>query len=305
MKLIFRISIIVTVALISSLVAMAQPAPSPIKEQANSLFQSGKWEDAAKLYEEITKSEPRNGQSWFRLGYCMYSLGKYESALTDFQKVVEISKNPQAMYNVGAMHAKLNHKDEAFEWLNKSLDNGIPAGLARAIPTDNDLESLHNDVRYKTLLVAADKLAKPCMNQQRFRDFDFWVGEWDVFGPGKQQVGTNSVQLLEDGCIIMENWHAAQGGQTGKSLNYFDPTDNKWHQVYVGNDLLMLNVTGEYKDDALRFEGEKPAPNGGRMLVHMTFFKQGSNQVRQLIENSFDGGKTWVTGFDGTYVRKK
>ena len=28
-------------------------------------------------------------------------------------------------------------------------------------------------------------------------DFDFWVGEWDVFGPKGKQVGRNSITLLD------------------------------------------------------------------------------------------------------------
>jgi hypothetical protein len=37
----------------------------------------------------------------------------------------------------------------------------------------------------------------------------------------------------------------------------------------------------------------------------MTFFNRGADEVRQLIEQSSDDGKTWTVTFDGTYRRKR
>ena len=39
--------------------------------------------------------------------------------------------------------------------------------------------------------------------------------------------------------------------------------------------------------------------------MRMPFFNQGSDRVRQLQEQSADGGKTWSVSFDGLYTRKK
>lgn len=45
---------------------------------------------------------------------------------------------------------------------------------------------------------------------------------------------------------------------------------------------------------------------GSRLAkVRMTFFNQGPDQVRQLGEQSVDGGKTWTTSYDLVYRRRK
>jgi hypothetical protein len=36
----------------------------------------------------------------------------------------------------------------------------------------------------------------------------------------------------------------------------------------------------------------------------MTFFNQGKDQVRQLGEQSTDGGQTWTVSYDLTYRRR-
>jgi hypothetical protein len=41
------------------------------------------------------------------------------------------------------------------------------------------------------------------------RDFDFWIGDWDVFGPDGKQAGTNSITPLLDGGALAEHWHGA------------------------------------------------------------------------------------------------
>ena len=51
--------------------------------------------------------------------------------------------------------------------------------------------------------------------------FDFWVGEWDVFGPQGRQVGTNSITALFGTGMLAEHWHG-NGGVEGRSLNAWD-----------------------------------------------------------------------------------
>jgi hypothetical protein len=37
----------------------------------------------------------------------------------------------------------------------------------------------------------------------------------------------------------------------------------------------------------------------------MTFSPLPEGKVRQLFEQSIDGGQTWKTGFDGTYIKRQ
>lgn len=144
----------------------------------------------------------------------------------------------------------------------------------------------------------------PCKSRPEHRQFDFWVGEWDVLNPQGQQAGTNSVQLILGDCVIFENWTGARGAN-GKSFNVYNAAKGKWQQTWVDNFGGILELFGEYKDGAMRLTGETKGTDGRVTLSRLTFTKLDDGRVRQLWEQSVDGGKTWTVAFDGTYVRKK
>ncbi|MBV8858050.1 MAG: alpha/beta hydrolase [Acidobacteria bacterium] len=52
----------------------------------------------------------------------------------------------------------------------------------------------------------AERAQQPCMSAPEHRQFDFWVGEWDVRNARGRPVGTSRIERVEDGCVIMENW---------------------------------------------------------------------------------------------------
>jgi len=145
--------------------------------------------------------------------------------------------------------------------------------------------------------------ARVCMNTPEYRQFDFWVGDWEVFNPSGRLVGTNRVLLLQDGCIVEENWASARGG-TGQSFNFYNPVTKRWHQSYMDNDGENWMMDGEYREGALRFEGFIYSPNS-KTRVRMTFTSLGPDKVRQTAETTADDGKTWTPVWDGLYVRKK
>jgi hypothetical protein len=144
----------------------------------------------------------------------------------------------------------------------------------------------------------------PCKSRPEYRQFDFWVGEWDVRNPQGQQAGTNSVQLILGDCVVFENWTGARGGH-GKSFNVYNAAKGKWQQTWVDNSGGVLELFGEYKDNQMRLTGERKGTDGSVTLQRLTFTKLADGGVRQLWDQSTDGGKTWTVAFDGTYVRKK
>jgi hypothetical protein len=158
------------------------------------------------------------------------------------------------------------------------------------------------------LLIAADQqnvsgsAVAGCKSSPESRQFDFWIGEWNVIANGKP-AGTSSIQLILDDCVIFENWSGVSGYK-GKSFNMYNAAINKWQQFWVDNSGESLIFTGNFKSDRMTFTGETPQPGGKIRLERLTFFKLSENKVRQLWEQSTDQGKTWSTVFDGLYTRK-
>jgi len=146
----------------------------------------------------------------------------------------------------------------------------------------------------------------PCKSLPQQQQFDFWLGEWDVKKTGAEDgptVGASKIESLENGCVILENWQSQ--GFSGKSWNFFDRGTNKWRQIWLDISGRKLEISGEYKDGAMRFEGEVVTAAGTKFKNRMTFFNLGDGKVRQFAERSTDGGTTWVTSVDLTYFRKK
>jgi len=134
-----------------------------------------------------------------------------------------------------------------------------------------------------------------------FRQFDFWVGQWDVTVQGNP-AGTNIITREEQGCLIHEHWTGAKGG-TGQSFNFFDASTRQWNQVWVDNSASSLRLSGTFADNQMRLTGVAPGPDGKPQQQRLTFFKNADGTVRQLWETSSDGS-SWQVAFDGLYRRK-
>lgn len=291
----------------TSRTAPAQTIPvsatqSPTVQEADELFQKQDWAGAAKAYASVAEREPSNGRAWFRLGQTLHSTENFARAAEAFQKANETGFQPVgALFRASRSLARAGDRDKALAMLNRAVDAGFT--LYRVINSDADLAPFRDDARFKETAMKAERAARPCVFQAEYKQFDFWVGEWDVTMMG-QPAGTSSIQRIEDGCVIFENWTGVGGG-TGKSFNFYDSGLRKWRQVWVSSNGGVLDFFGEYADGQMRYTGETQGPAGTKVLQRLTFFNLSPDRVRQFWEQSTDSGKTWTVSFDGLYVRKK
>lgn len=299
----FRFLFGVLICLVFAADLLAQAPISPQMKTANDLLSSQKFAEAADAYEAIVKSDPADGLAWYQLGSARYSLKQYAQAATAFEKNATISGNGFAMFNLACVYSLMGQKDKAVEWLTKTVDN--PKTILPSVNfADPDLASIKDDARVKTLWDKVDRTIHPCKYSAESRQFDFWVGEWDVYSAQGRKSGTSVIQSIASGCGVLENWTDSFGG-TGNSINFYDPNDRKWHQYWVGQNNSPTRFSGSYTEAALRYNGEPSATNGKTTLTRLTFFNVDANTVRQLSEKSDDDGKTWTTVYDFKYVRRQ
>jgi len=143
----------------------------------------------------------------------------------------------------------------------------------------------------------------PC-STGKFRQFDFWVGDWNVTSNG-EQAGTNSIHPIHNGCVLMENWQGAgTGGISGSSFNLYDQANDRWHQTWVDDNGNLLELNGGWREGSMVMEGPRPAANGNGTTTHrITWTPNEDGTVRQLWEASQDG-QTWTVLFDGLYEKE-
>lgn len=150
-----------------------------------------------------------------------------------------------------------------------------------------------------TIGMTADQ-SQPCADE-RSHQFDFWIGEWDVY-TGDELAGSNSIRPILDGCVLQESWKGVQGS-AGSSFNFFDSRSETWRQFWVWRNGSTLELEGAFADDRMILEGEATTPDGEEVVHRITWYNNPDDSVRQLWEASSDGGRTWETVFDGLYRR--
>ena len=101
-------------------------------------------------------------------------------------------------------------------------------------------------------LAAQDEVAAAAPSRctaPEYRQFDFWLGEWEVTS-NETPAGTNSIVATQGGCVLQENWQGAgPGGITGSSFNIYDRERQAWHQTWVDASGTLLLLDGGVVDD--------------------------------------------------------
>ena len=150
----------------------------------------------------------------------------------------------------------------------------------------------------------------PC-GKPEFRQFDFWIGEWEAFGVNGAKTGDSKISIILDSCVILEEWTSANTQQgliyKGKSFNSYNSATKQWQQTWTdntGNTTEFLR--GEGSNGKIIYYADKVVGPGGKYFMRrLTFTKIDNDKIRQLGELSKDGGKTWTTEYDLEYRRKK
>jgi hypothetical protein len=144
---------------------------------------------------------------------------------------------------------------------------------------------------------------KPCTAPE-YRQFDFWIGSWEVKNPKGGIEGYNKIESIQEGCSIQEHWDNKP--ETGTSLNVYDAGAHKWHQTWIDNSGGLLLLNGEFSGGKMTLSGSQISRKDPTktILNRITWTPIDANHVRQFWEVSRDGGKTWVSNFDGMYTRQ-
>ena len=143
---------------------------------------------------------------------------------------------------------------------------------------------------------------KPCSGPEH-RQFDYWIGEWDVTTPDGKAAGTNRIASILGGCVLYESWRSTSGKSEGHSFNVYG-RDGKWHQTWVDNGGTLLELVGGPEAGRMVMSQERVGPDGKKALHEISWTKLETGQVKQHWRVTTDGGETWNDAFVGIYTRK-
>ena len=272
----------------------------PTLQSADELLGQSKWADAAAAYTAITTKDATNGAAWQNLGESLLQQHKVNEAAEAFERAIELPYRPLLNHlNLARVYASAKDHEKAIAQLQFLADSGQGARLRSLVLSSPEFTSLKTDKDFQRLL---EKLA-PCTSAE-YHKFDFWVGDWDVRAPnGGVTVGHNLVTSEQEGCLLVEHWTASSGGQTGTSFNYYDVRDKRWHQLYLdnsGNAGAFPAMAGDFVDGKMVLVSDETQSPVSRW----TWYVVEPGKVRQMAQQSADGGKTWTTIWDSIYVKQ-
>jgi len=285
-------------------IAQAQDSAevTQLKAQLNKNFSAGDWDAFVQSFESIQQADTSAiaPALWYRLGIAQLNRKQYDAAREAYERADAAGFAPTFVaVGLAGLEAEAGNEGAAFVALGRAVD----AGFTDAMILDSNprLQSLHTDARYQQVRERMQE-EHPC-SRPECRQFDFWVGEWDVHGPNGGKAGTNSIQPMLNRCALQEVWTGASGGG-GKSVNFYHPGKKKWVQIWVNGSGGVIEIEGEYADGAMRFVGQNIAADGSFEMCRASWTLLEDGRVRQFWEQSRDQGKTWYTWFDGYYSRK-
>ncbi len=284
----------------------AQAGSSAQQTEANAAYQSKQWAKAGDLYKQLIQQDPSNFRYWYRLGVSEQSQGASDNAVEAFEKA-KGNGMPVMMvgYSLATAYASLGQSDKAFASLKEAVDQGY--GQPEQMMSDPALAKLRSDSRFAALVEQAKHNQLPCNYTAENRQFDFWVGEWDVVATqGGTSAGHSRIERELGNCVIWENWTSLGSSYAGKSYNTYNASLKRWEQFWVDNAGGMIHFYGGLKDGVMDYwTDDIPQPDGSKLKRHLQFFNLGPDQVRQFSQGSKDGGKTWAVEYDFTYNRVK
>ena len=142
-----------------------------------------------------------------------------------------------------------------------------------------------------------------CASATESRQFDFWLGDWNVTYPGATIPSSSQVSLDLGQCLLVESWHGGKG-HSGKNMFAYSSDDKKWHGMFADNQGRVHVFEGKVSSGDAEFFGRSPAADGQAVLNRIRVVRVGENEVQQTWEKSFDQGATWTVAFRGNYLRK-
>lgn len=284
-------------------------ANKPTMAWADSVYAAGQFAEAVASYETLLKEPAHrtNAGAWNKLALSHLSLQHYAQASAAFAEVYRFNRRfPAIFLNRARAYSAAGDVSQSIQMLDSAVIIGR-FGNYTMLESDPLFENVRKDARYQVVHDRVYANAYPCMNLPEARQFDFWLGDWDVFQTANLSVktGFNRITRQAGGCIILESWEAV-GPHRGMSLNYFDPITRTWNQKWAGSSQDITEFyEGKFENNAMQFKWNVRNPNGSLSPGRLTFTNLEPGKVRQHSEQSPDGGKTWQTVYDFTYIRRK
>ena len=150
----------------------------------------------------------------------------------------------------------------------------------------------------------------PCGSPEA-RQFDFWLGEWNLTWPAEQMggtegelgTGTNRIRRLFGECAIEEEFSTSDASFQGRSLSVFDPRAGLWRQTWVDSSGGYLSFTGDFDGEQMELRTQPEERVDEIIVQRMVFSDIEADALHWSWQGSRDGGQSWNDLWNIEYQR--
>ncbi len=162
--------------------------------------------------------------------------------------------------------------------------------------------------------IAQNPQEKKISENSELAAFDFLIGKWTTYEKSISSKDTTvygpsviSISKSSDGFSIIENWQIKNHDTLlFKAVLHrvYDGMAKKWILSYSDSELNYQVWDGRKENNVWQFYRER-FKDGKKIIVKQKWVKISNQKTQQIIERSFDGGVTWVTGSVIDYLKSK
>lgn len=277
------------------------PAMAGDQEDADTYFASEQWPEAVAAYEALLSQDTGNANNWFNLGHALHQQEDFTGARDAYRKAIDAGYQPaaRARLRLARVLMSLGKEKDALKELEEIAKTGGPSG--RYLTTVAEFTPFSDNARFKAVV----KALTACTGDE-YRQFDFWLGEWDVTAAGNAQpTAASRISSKQDGCVVLEEYSVGTAF-TGMSINFYDGAKKIWHQTWMSNAGGSVYLEGALNKDGAMVLTDKDLPISkiSGTINRVTWTPNQDGSVRQFWQSSTDGGEIWSVAFDGLYTKK-
>src|SRR5215470_8059240 len=207
--------ILATVLFLNALLAQSAP---PTLADGMAKLQANDFKGAARILEQVTAREPKNGLAWRNLALAREKLKEWNGAVAADQCALEVEPSvPTPMFHLGLIYTLEGNREQAFTWLNKAkATHKVDMSQLAVTP---ELDPLRSDPRYQSLLSTRADFDNPFVEDVKI--IREWDGEAmnDQFGWIARNIGDVDRDGVPD-IVTSAPTSSAAGAQAGRVYVY-------------------------------------------------------------------------------------
>lgn len=121
------------------------------RQVAGNCFLQQDWVASERTHRELLEKDPENAEAWFRLAFSVHVQGRYEEALSGFQKAMDLGfRRYLCLYNMACGKSRLGREAEALGYLEQAIEQSVVT--PEFILADEDFAPLRKNPKFQSLV---------------------------------------------------------------------------------------------------------------------------------------------------------